>query len=85
MAKSVVDIVISEGGLVFELESLANKQGATIYNICHRSAGWAIQWHEAKRQNESKVWEDGLVVYEYYNKLSECIIEEIKRLNAPPT
>ena len=85
MASANLDILVSVGGLVYELESAANKNGATIYNICHRNAGWAIQWHEEKKQGNSDNWKDGLVIYRYYNTLEEMVKGEFVRLGESPT
>jgi len=78
-AKSL-DIFISVGGLIYELELAANKHGATIYNICHRDNGWAIEWHEEKRQGNVINNERGLVIYQYYNTLEEMVKGEFERL-----
>ncbi len=64
-----------------KLESIANEKVATIYNICHRNAGWAVQWHEEKRQGLSENWKDGLVIYRYYPSLKEAIKAETERLS----
>ena len=85
MASANLDILVSVGGLVYELESAANKNGATIYNICHRNAGWAIQWHEQKKQGESENWKDGLVIYRYYETLEAMVKGEFLRLGESPT
>ena len=66
--------------LISKLEETANKNGATIYNICHRNAGWAIQWHEKNKQGDSDNWKDGLIIYKYYPSFTEAIEAEIKRL-----
>lgn len=79
MASANLDILVSVGGLVYELESAANKNGATIYNICHRNAGWAIQWHEEKKQGDSDNWKDGLVIYRYYETLEAMVKGEFLR------
>ena len=84
MASANLDILVSIGGLVYELETAANKNGATIYNICHRNAGWAIQWHEEKKQGDSDNWKDGLVIYRYYNTLAEMVKGEFVRLGESP-
>lgn len=75
-----IDILISVGGMIDELESLGNIKGSTIYNICHRNAGWAIQWHELPRQGKDEDWHKGLVIYRYYPTLSECVNGEFVRL-----
>jgi hypothetical protein len=80
MASANLDILVSVGGLVYELESAANINGSTIYNICHRNAGWAIQWHETERQGESKNYSDGLVIYKYYPTLEAMCKGEFQRL-----
>ena len=85
MASANLDILVSVGGLVYELESAANKNGATIYYICHRNAGWAIQWHEQKKQGESENWKDGLVIYRYYETLEAMVKGEFLRLGESPT
>lgn len=85
MASETVDIIITPGGLIEELESAANETGATIYNICHRNAGWAIQWHELSRQGNSDEWKDGLVIYRYYKSLFEAVREEFSRVAGGPT
>ena len=64
-----------------KLESIANEKGATIYNICHRNAGWAVQWYEEKKQGDSDNWKDGLIIYKYYPSFAEAIKAEIKRLS----
>lgn len=80
MTVGKVDILVSIGGLIYELESTANKTGATIYNICHRNAGWAIQWHEKERQRDNPDWRKGLTIYRYYSTLLEMISGELLRL-----
>src|SRR3990167_3331076 len=80
MPTQEIDIMVSAGGLLDELESAGNKVGATIYNICHRNAGWAIQWHESKKQGESDNWKDGLIIHRYYPKLIEAIQAEFIRI-----
>ena len=80
MEQKEIDIVVITGGLINELESAANKNGATIYNICHRNAGWAIQWHEEKKQGASQNWKDGLIIYRYHPTLIEAIKAEFIRL-----
>ena len=85
MASANLDILVSVGGLVYKLESAANKNGATIYNICHRNAGWAIQWHEQKKQGESDNWKDGLVIHRYYETLEAMVKGEFLRLGESPT
>jgi len=80
------DIVITPGGLIDELEATANKTGATLYNICHRNAGWAIQWHEAARcSSASDDWREGLVIYQYYPTLFEAVLAELARILADQT
>ena len=86
-AKSL-DIFISVGGLIYELELAANKHGATIYNICHNRIdaeyflhkGWAVEWHEEKRQGNVINNERGLVIYQYYDTLEEMVKGEFERL-----
>lgn len=75
-----VDILVSVGGLIDELISTANKKGITIYNICFRNAGWAIQWYEAERQGENPEWKTGLVIYRYYSTLEDCVNGEFIRI-----
>lgn len=83
-----LDILVSVGGLIYELESAAAKHGATIYNICHNRIdadyflhdGWAIEWHEEKRQGNIINFERGLVIYQYYNTLEEMVKGELERL-----
>jgi hypothetical protein len=65
-----------------DLEELANKSFKTIYNICHRNAGWGIQWHEAGRQGTSSDFKDGLVIYQYYPSIPDMISAEYIRLNS---
>ena len=75
-----IDIFITIGGLVYELETEANKSGESIYNICRRKAGWAIQWYDEKRQGDSDKWKDGLIIYRYYDTLEEMVKGELERL-----
>lgn len=83
-----LDILVCVGGLIYELESAAAKHGATIYNICHNRIdadfiiheGWAIEWHEEKRQGNIINFERGLVIYQYYNTLEEMVKGELERL-----
>lgn len=67
-------------GLLGELETAGNKVEATIYNICHRNAGWAIQWHDRIRQGESDYLKDGLFIDRYYPTLPEAMQGELARV-----
>lgn len=41
---------MSRGNGVFaEVMALGKSMGQTLYNVCHRNAGWAIQWHDKSR------------------------------------
>ncbi len=63
-----------------ELERVANIEGATIYNICHRNVGWGIQWHEMNKQ-QGEAWETGLVVYSYHETFEKMLEFESERLS----
>ena len=77
---TTIDVLIS---LIEKLEEMANENGAIIYNICHRNAGWGIQWHESYRcSSASDDWRKGLVVYKYYPTLFEAVQAELERLKA---
>lgn len=73
--------VLETGLLIYKIEFMANEKGATIYNICHRNAGWAIQWHENGKQGESPDFRDGLIIYKYYETLEKMAKGEFERLN----
>lgn len=60
-----------------KLDALAQERGITIYNICHRNAGWGVQWLEIEGPN----WKNGLVVYNYYPTIAEMIAVETARLS----
>lgn len=66
--------------LIKKLEEIANSQGMTIYNICHRNAGWAVQFHDKKKQKESKDFREGLTIHKYYATFGIAIKEELERL-----
>lgn len=66
--------------LLGELEAAGNKVGMTIYNICHRNAGIAIQWYDKAKQGRSNNWKDGLFVDRYYPTLKEAIEGELIRV-----
>lgn len=71
-----------------KLDALAGEQGATIYNICHRNAGWGVQWYEGANEQASGKpgsrvpdhWRRDLVVYTYYPTIAEMIAGETERL-----
>ena len=67
------DVVVMTGGLIDDLETAANKMGATIYNICQRNAGWGIQFHD---------WKTGLIMHCYYPTLYEAVRGELSRICA---
>lgn len=69
---------------LLELEQLANRHGATIYDICHRNAGWGICWHESTRPLNSlddDAWRQQLVTYRYYETPTEMVEAEFERLS----
>ena len=78
---ATADVPISA---IDKLEEMANEDGVTIYNICHRNAGWGIQWHEPTRSPSDKApdWHKGLVIYRYYPTLFEAVQAELERLKA---
>lgn len=81
--------------LITQLRELADSKGAALYSIHFRNVGVAFQWWESSRageppgiQTELAEWNKlsseyskrGLVIYKYYDTLSEAIEGEFKRL-----
>lgn len=75
--------------LLAELETLAAKRRVVVYNIQFRRSGVSICWHEEERmkripphnsENQEKLHQDSLIVYEVYGSLRECVEGELLRL-----
>ena len=78
------------------LEEIAARQGCVIYAILHRRAGWGIEWHDQKREENpdrhpsllyrgEDSWKNGLVVYRYYDTFDEMLQNELERLSERET
>lgn len=66
------------------LNTLAAKNNAVIYNVCFRNAGCGIQWYEGS-MDLSIDWRKKLVVYAYYANFQAAIDGEFERLTKPVT
>lgn len=68
------------GWLLEQVQKIGAAGGLTLYSIHLRSAGWAIEWYDSRKQGANADWRTGLVVHGYHVDLGECLANECDRL-----
>lgn len=72
--------VTQVGEAIQKLIVLGGTLGCCLYSIHLRDAGFGIEWYERSRQGAKIHWKEGLVTYNYWPTLEECLFHELARI-----